>query len=158
MASNKFRSLGRPCTTDFFTISLVSRKRLERPLMVLGRIPIYSATCMSFGPDCSDIRRAISISALEMCQRIVGVVISCLPILSQVQIPTQPVCVFFVLGPIIMKTAVITRKFKARPNFVGKYLVYNSLSQGCATMVYVVLCNSFPRHEIWVSFSHNCPV
>ena len=47
--------------------------------MVLGRIPVYSATCMSFGPDCSDIRRAISISALEMCRRVVGVVISCLP-------------------------------------------------------------------------------
>jgi hypothetical protein len=48
---------GRPSTADIVTISPVSRKRLRRPLrlVVLGRIPVYSAVCVSLRPDCSDI-------------------------------------------------------------------------------------------------------
>ena len=93
VASNEFRSLGWPCTTDFFMISPVSWKCLWRSLMVLGWIPVYSAICMSLRPDCSDIWRAISFSALEMCQCIVGVVGSVISCLPRVQIPTQPVCI-----------------------------------------------------------------
>jgi hypothetical protein len=36
-------------------------------------------------------------------------------VLSQVQIPTQPVCVFFVLRPIVMKTVIMTKKYEVAP-------------------------------------------
>ena len=44
--------------------------------MVLGRIPVYSAICISFRPDCSDIRRAISFSALEMLSESVNLMLT----------------------------------------------------------------------------------
>ena len=40
-------------------------------------------------------------------------------------------------------------RLEARPNFVGKYPVYNNFSS-------VGLRNLFPWRENWVPLSHNC--